>query len=906
MQDIDLNGFCTVIIPSSLGRTLMLSPQENLLPKPFAMIRNVVTYWLLLLGLSACVNPFGEGSFDPSFASVSTAYLALLNPSEVDLGTVPIGQETRRTLVVSNQGGRTAEYLAGEFASTGIEYSGGKYPGLAGTCGKNLAPGESCQVEFSITPALPATTQILWTLRYWDGKGARALEISLSAVADNGSFQAVTGFDLSVEALLQTDEGIYAAGDFTARGRHRGQRILRMKPGFDGAEDSAFNSSVGFNSTVIALAGDGGKIYAGGAFSQYGGTARAFLARLNGDGTLDSTFSAAIPSTVRTILIDPMNTGKIYVGGGATSAFLLRLNADGSTDTTFSAPVFTGTRINQIIAAPGPTTDLYVGGTFTHVDGAPRKAIVRLDDSGFVNTNFGASLDGFFSLTTSYVESVVAVDGTEDILVGGNFTTLNGTNVNGIARIGADGIAAAGFSSGAGSGFNQPVSSLAEIPGGSGWYVMGEFTAYSGTNVRGIARLNADGVLQTSFNPGSSFDLLDVDYGTLLVRSDESLCAAGSFNTYQGKPAKKMVCLDATGAIDSRFKLGAGVLGVNALAALSDGSGIYVGGTFTTAFGSAASNLVRVKWNAERDSTFAPPAFSGAISAIQVAKDGTGDLYVGGAFSGPRMKLARLQSDGTLVTSFVPNPNGDISSLAQIKHPTSALYSLYIGGAFLTFGAVSQNYVARLSSDGSLDSTFAPIFNGTVQALVEAPGGTGAIYIGGSFTTVNGTTAGRLAKLNWNGTLDPTFAIGTGFNSGLVKAILPLASGKILVGGSFTTYQGTTVANLVRLNTDGSLDTSVSFPTISGGSVDAIVEDGDGRIKVGGTFVAPVMRVIALLADGSVDPGFTPMGTFDNPVKAMAVAPDGSNEVYAGGDFSRFDGKLTDGLVRLSPSGILD
>lgn len=146
--------------------------------------------------------------------------------------------------------------------------------------------------------------------------------------------------------------------------------------------------------------------------------------------------------------------------------------------------------------------------------------------------------------------------------------------------------------------------------------------------------------------------------------------------------------------------------------------------------------------------------------------------------------------------------------------------------------------------DGTPDSSFtSPVFNGSVQSVTIQSDG--KLLVGGSFIQVGTVDQKRLVRLFEDGTIDTSFNIGTGFTSTDTSDLNPRVismniqeDGKILVGGKFTTFNGETSNNLVRLNSDGSRD--LEFNTITGFNVSekvsVIKTQPDGKIFIGGTF----------------------------------------------------------------------
>jgi len=165
---------------------------------------------------------------------------------------------------------------------------------------------------------------------------------------------------------------------------------------------------------------------------------------------------------------------------------------------------------------------------------------------------------------------------------------------------------------------------------------------------------------------------------------------------------------------------------------------------------------------------------------------------------------------------------------------------ILIGGWFSTYNGTNRGHVARLNLDGSLDASFLATGTGADSAVNSfAVQGDGKVLIGGWFTSYNGTSRGYVARLNPDGSLDTSFlATGAGADS-VVNATSMQGDGKVLIGGWFTAYSGTSRGYVARLNTDGSVDISCfSAGTGTNNAVNTILVQSDGRIILGGPFTA--------------------------------------------------------------------
>ncbi len=319
----------------------------------------------------------------------------------------------------------------------------------------------------------------------------------------------------------------------------------------------------------------------------------------------------------------------------------------------------------------------------------------------------------------------------------------------------------------------------------------------------------------------------------------------------------------------------------------NDGSGdIYVGGSFTSYAGVSANRIIRLNSNLKRDTAFSiGSGFNGSVDTILPSNDGTGDIWVGGNFT------------------------------------------QYVNGA-----TYNESRLIRLHNDGSVDTTFTTNSSGCtaqVLALSEAVDDSGDLYVGGSFGQCNGSAAGaynRIVRYNRNGTIDGAFVPGTWVANNFMK-IRPVqdGTGDILATGWFNTYQGVTNESVVRIRPDGSIATDFNtlFDGLDASSGNYFASSFDylsnGDIFVAGTFSryntsTAISNAVRLNVDGSNDATFVQTGaptygfaggnfrTWD-----VAVALDGTDQVYYSGEFSTFRGtSVAPNLARISSTGTRD
>ena len=302
------------------------------------------------------------------------------------------------------------------------------------------------------------------------------------------------------------------------------------------------------------------------------------------------------------------------------------------------------------------------------------------------------------------------------------------------------------------------------------------------------------------------------------------------------------------------------------------------------------------------------PGANATVYAVTIQPDGK--TLMGGDFTTyntkPRNRVARMNIDGSLDTTFLAAPNSGADGVVTSLILDSS-GKVVIGGGFSSFNGQDRHSIARLNFDGTLDGSFSPGlgFNGLVWSLAQQSDG--KILVGGNFTSINNTNRNFIARLNTDGSVDPTFDPGSELNAS-VNALALQADGRIIVGGDFTSVGGGGINHLARLNSDGSLDSSFNPGSGPDDSVFTLALQSDGRLIAGGAFstinAVNQNKIARLNADGSLDTGFD-VGTGPNDTVYSAVAqPDGT--IYLGGFFNSVNGTRRVGIARLLPYGPVD
>lgn len=672
------------------------------------------------------------------------------------------------------------------------------------------------------------------------------------------------------------------------------------------------------------------------------------LVPLSFQSQVGTAFDAFTDQQVRTIQLDSLNNA--VMGGnfsqfkGVTRNRLIKISANGVEDSTFSTNLGTGfgwSPSSLGVAAVAIQSDdkIICGGDFSTFQGVSKKWLLRLNSNGTEDTSGAPTF--YTNLGTGFNNSVraVAIQSDGKILVGGDFTTFKGVTRNYIVRLNSDGTEDAGFYTtliGAGTGFNGIIRKIVVQPDGK-ILVGGDFSSVSGVARNSIVRLNSTGSVDTSFTSNT----INGGVYAIGLQPDSSVLIGGVFTSIAGNTRKYLARLSSSGVDDSSFYSsltstgdGTGLNGNPFEIKVNASSEIFVVGGFTTLNGATRRKMIKLNSSGLEMSSF--------YTALTSTGDGTGfyDVYTPNVYSLAilpdsnmiavgdffnfngfvRDRIVKLGSTGAEYTSAVPTNLGLFFGVGVYSIAKQSDGKMVVGGEFTKFDGNTRNYLVRLNADGTEDTSGSPTFytnlgtgfNASVLAVTIQPSD-GKILVGGNFTTLNGTTRNRLVRLNTDGTVDTSFYgnLGNGFN-GSVQSIAVQSDGKILVGGNFTTFGvGSPTRNrLVRLNSSGSED--ASFYTSLGTGFDNVVSSiaiqSDGRIVVGGDFTllntSSRNRLVRLETSGIEDLAFSVnLGSgFNSLINAVAIHSS-NNKIVVGGAFTTFNGNTRNRLIRLNSSG---
>jgi uncharacterized delta-60 repeat protein len=647
--------------------------------------------------------------------------------------------------------------------------------------------------------------------------------------------------------MLQPDGKIIVSGTHDAgpSAFNPTQRLARINA--DGSTDNTFTPYIGLSASSVSLTVEGiqpdGKILVGDFIDfGFGGGMSMNIIRFNPNGIRENSFSVFIGSghftRVHMSDLELLSDGKFYISTyspflPSNPPALKRYNPDGTLDSSWAAPAFSGGVVTYIDSLPNG--DIVAAGGFSTVNGISRKNIVRLSSTGTVDPAF---------IPPSNTSSISQIEALPDgkYLILEQQTSSTGSQEYALRRLNADGsrdttLTLASLIGDDGTrfsldSFGRIVFAATHPSLGKNYYrlnpngdidgtflpvftgrgsisaiatqlnnkviVVGDFTHIGSVARKGIARLEEDGTVDASFNPGSGFNYRPTK---ILVQPDGKILALGGGNMYQGSSVGLLVRIKSDGTLDSTFAPDINNR-ADSLVLQADGK-IVVFGSDLVINGVSRTGIARLNADGTLDAAFNPVLDTSFVGGVVVEPNGK--LTIGGAFNTvngiARQYFARLNSDGTLDTSF-NQVNALSTYFSQLVKGADGKYYIYHG---------NDHIIVRRHADGSVDSSFqSPVFTSDTPGYHSLnnmlPQTDGSLIVTGFFYRL---TSGQnfynrhgIVRLKRNGELDQSFIPAAVFDdSGQgVTSSVQMPNNKLLIGGDFKRVDNTERAGLARLN----------------------------------------------------------------------------------------------------------
>ena len=414
-------------------------------------------------------------------------------------------------------------------------------------------------------------------------------------------------------------------------------------------------------------------------------------------------------------------------------------------------------------------------------------------------------------------------------------------------------------------GANAMVTAATVKPDGK-ILIGGQFSSYDNISRPSVAQLNADGSLDTSFDPGTG---INPAFGTTIdviaVQDDGKILIGGAFTNYNGAESTALVRVNANGSLDTTFNggnSGFSAAHVHAILVQPDGK-ILVAGNFSAYNGIARRLIIRLNVDGSLDSSLNLSGLDHENDLFAIGLQSDGRIIIGGAFywaSGGllRFNLARLNSDGSLDRSFDSGggPEGVVRTLALQQDG-----KVVIGGNFREYYSDYRNFIgvarpgiARVNTDGTVDNTFDPGtgFETSSEVVRLALRPDRKVVVAGSFTEYNGAVRRSIVRINADGSVDPTFTSETDTSAGSnYRALALQPDGKVVIGGAFDRYKGIPRNNVARLlstlppppKPGPPLPATTGFTVNDSSSGFAVPKDSVLRLRVSQPSTAPRLAV---------------------------------------------------------------
>ena len=570
---------------------------------------------------------------------------------------------------------------------------------------------------------------------------------------------------------------------------------------------------------------------------------------------------------------------------------IIRLNTDLTIDTTFNTGLgflsgSGGGADFEVVKTMALQSDgkILVGGRFTSYNGSPVAKIIRLNADGSIDTSFNNSGIG---VSNGFV-NCIKIQPDNKIVVAGILLDASGSA---LVRLNADGSIDNSFVN------TGSFDSIHLFPNGK---ILAGGEVFDGLNIwRKLVLFENNGTIDPSFNMA----LLNYQSNNVIVQPDNKIILVKKTPSTDAS----IIRLNSDGSIDDSFNAGTGfkLTGNQSYISsidLQPNGDFIVCGLFDKYNEIAVKNRIRINSNGVFDPTFNYQSIDNddTLTYIQLQDDGTilGSFFINSPDSFIRYCFARLDANGYIIENKQLITTTKVNKIVK----KSASETMAIGNSFFSFN-LYQNGIKLLNQNGNL------IYNSNLKAPINTndSGGNAKVQQDGKVLFVGKLPQnlnGNLMRFNADFSTDSSFNLDASLTSLTFKELNLQSDGKILVSCKGL-VSGNNINRVVRLNSDGSIDASFSVGQGCSGltaEIKAIEIQSDGKILISGFFTAyngvTKNGIVLLNTDGTIDSGFNMpnIDFFARTVDAMAFQFDGKIIVGVSGV----------GIYRLNTNGSLD
>ena len=597
--------------------------------------------------------------------------------------------------------------------------------------------------------------------------------------------------------------------------------------------------------------------------------------------------------------IDVQSNGKYIIGGSFSriDSFrvhnLTRLKSDGSFDNSFNHESLGYSYIGDLLVDKNDR--IIIGGSH-----AQQKYIQRLNPDGTIDSSFNV-VDPYPILTidtlanNKYIVKWQAY-GTDKILV----------------KLNEDGSLDPTFNIGSGPDLLGGGGKGITVLKNGQIIVYGAFTQFNGQATSGIVKLNSDGSLDNSFlaNGGPVFSA-NINVGKVIELADGKVLIAGSFNQYNGASSYGLVRLNADGSLDPGFTPYGGLSTL--LGSQVDDMVVFPDGAIAVTSLIGGDGIYRVVF-LNPDGTLkidAPPIVSTAFTAngmynyphMKIVSDT--ELFLSGTFG-------KIDTVGTIGFGRIKNFVADHSFKHGISGDPQILDvellpddSYLIVGKFLAADHISTEQLVYINANGSVNQEFTKnlgtAFDHSIYTVESLENG--KIMVGGIFRNFDGNAVNGLVRLNQDGSYDSTFSsninswsVGPG-----VKRIVGLAANKVLIYGDFHKIGSLVTGGIARLHENGSYDSSWNLTFAEGTSVTDVEFLNNGNYLMSGITDGNSF-LLTTDSDGSIDSSFTTTADLTG-YGIIDVSVDTQGNIYASGHHTSWNERPY--VIQMDSLGVL-